>query len=318
MAQNEITAEEKIEQQKEVIEKQNAALKKEVVGNKRARRSTKRKSFVIILLVFLLIIALLSGAAYAIMQFAEDNNFRISVTQTGTDWLSLSKNLEFTNPTSVLDASAPKNFDNCSLCNYLDYKIEDICAADGSFNGEGHDTYYIATTFYLKNSGKKDVKYKEMITISRATKKMEKALRVMVIKDENPYDDDLGVVTVYAAPQCDATGKTLLDGDGNPILERVVPLPDKGGMPQKYTPASLHVSDPSKIHYDVNDVIDGDWYAKPFEGNGYVMNSELYPMVPGQIIKYSVIIWLEGWDNECVDEILGGQVKLGVEFETGH
>ena len=54
--------------------------------------------------------------------------------------------------------------------------------------------------------------------------------------------------------------------------------------------------------------------------------SNYYPISPGQKIKYTVLIWLEGQDPQCVGDndslidaergILGGQVKLSVEFGT--
>jgi hypothetical protein len=30
----------------------------------------------------------------------------------------------------------------------------------------------------------------------------------------------------------------------------------------------------------------------------------------GKIDKYTVVIWLEGDDPECIDDILGGEMKL--------
>lgn len=32
--------------------------------------------------------------------------------------------------------------------------------------------------------------------------------------------------------------------------------------------------------------------------------------------RYTVVIWLEGWDPECVNDILGGEVKLSVNFKV--
>ena len=124
-----------------------------IIKNKRVRRQTRRRAIVIILLVFLLIISILAGAAYAIMQFVDESQFRVSVTHTGTAWLSLSKDYNFTNPTSVLDVAAPQSMDNCTLCNYLDHKLLEISNTNGAYKGEGSKDYYIATTFYLKNSG---------------------------------------------------------------------------------------------------------------------------------------------------------------------
>ncbi len=35
----------------------------------------------------------------------------------------------------------------------------------------------------------------------------------------------------------------------------------------------------------------------------------------GDVDKYTVVIWLEGWDPECVDDILGGECKLSMNFK---
>lgn len=262
----------------------------------------------IILLVFLLIISILAGAAYAIMQFVDESQFRVSVTHTGTAWLSLSKDYNFTNPTSVLDVAAPQSMDNCTLCNYLDHKLLEISNTNGAYKGEGSKDYYIATTFYLKNSGKTEVSYCESITLDRTLRGMEKAIRVLMIKDiDPPEDESLGTITVYAAP------KDVLE-DGTVILEEVVPL---GGelLSESYKPKGNAAYD--GFDFDPDDILeDGTWMTKPFAGDGYVMHSEYYPLDPNAIIKYTIVIWLEGQDAECVDDILGGQVKIAVEFSV--
>lgn len=284
-----------------------------IIKNKRVRRQSRRRTAVIILLVFLLIVALLAGATYAIMQFVDESNFRVTVSQTGTAWLSLSRDYDFTNPTSVLDISAPKNMDNCTLCNYIDHSLLDIYHSDGAYEGEGTEYYFIATSFYLKNTSDLPISYREIITLDRTMKGMEKALRVMIIKDiEPPDDNDYGTITVYAAPKSDASGRTLTDEAGNPLCEEVVP---PGGSLTAYKPRTI--SDYDGFSFNDEDIReDGVWMTKPFLGNGYVMNSQLYPLEVGQIIKYTIVIWLEGQDQQCVDDILGGQVKLAVEFAT--
>ena len=289
-----------------------------VIKNKRVRRQARRRAVVIILLLFLLIVALLAGVTYAIMRFVDNTNFRVTVSQTGTSWLSLSKDFEFTNPTSVLDVSAPKNMDNCTMCNYLDGKLKDIYESNGAYQGEGTKEYFIATSFFLKNTGNDSVGYREMISIERAMRNMDKAIRVLVIKDDNLEDDNYGTVTVYAAPQCDERGKYLLDDEGYLIPEEVVPH-------KNYKPQSIELFN-NYTFADGTLAEDGVWMAVPFEGGGYVLNSERFPLEPGQVMKYTIVIWLEGEDPQCVGDsgstvdsergILGGQVKLAVEFVT--
>lgn len=37
---------------------------------------------------------------------------------------------------------------------------------------------------------------------------------------------------------------------------------------------------------------------------------------PGDKDRYTIIIWLEGWDPECVNDIMGGEVKLSMNFKV--
>ena len=283
-----------------------------IIKNKNVRRRSRLRTIIIILLVFLLIMALLAGVTYSLMQFVEDSNFRVSVSHTDTAVLSLSKDYNFTNPTSVLDISAPQNMDNCTLCNYIDHKLLDIYNTDGSYKGEGTKEYFIATSFFLKNTGRRDVNYREISSLDRTMKGMDKAIRVMVIKDIEPPDDEAyGVITVYAAPKSDESGEDLKDENGNVILEEVVPT---GGTMTGYKPETI--IDYDKFEFDPADIReDGVWMTKPFQGDGYVINNQAEPPLQvNQVIKYTIVIWLEGQDEQCVDDILGGQVKLAVEF----
>ncbi len=45
-----------------------------------------------------------------------------------------------------------------------------------------------------------------------------------------------------------------------------------------------------------------------------VMDTKITDFKTGTVDKYTVVIWLEGWDPECVDDIMGGEVKLSMTF----
>jgi len=51
----------------------------------------------------------------------------------------------------------------------------------------------------------------------------------------------------------------------------------------------------------------------PFADDELVFSDE-YPLNPGEVMKYTIVIWLEGDDPECIDLIKGGFVKLKMEF----
>ena len=35
---------------------------------------------------------------------------------------------------------------------------------------------------------------------------------------------------------------------------------------------------------------------------------------PGDKDKYTIVIWLEGNDPDCIDDIIGGTIKFGMDF----
>lgn len=47
-----------------------------------------------------------------------------------------------------------------------------------------------------------------------------------------------------------------------------------------------------------------------------VMDNRINNFKTSSIDKYTVVIWLEGWDPECVDDIKGGEVKLSMTFNV--
>lgn len=55
---------------------------------------------------------------------------------------------------------------------------------------------------------------------------------------------------------------------------------------------------------------------KNFSTNTRVMEARNELFKVGDIDKYTVVIWLEGWDPECVNDILDGEVKMSMNFKS--
>ena len=53
--------------------------------------------------------------------------------------------------------------------------------------------------------------------------------------------------------------------------------------------------------------------TKPFVGNKFSA-VDCAVMDIGQIQKYTVVIWIEGWDDECNDAIIGGNLEISMTF----
>jgi hypothetical protein len=54
---------------------------------------------------------------------------------------------------------------------------------------------------------------------------------------------------------------------------------------------------------------------KEFEASTVVMSTKTTDFESGRKDKYTVVIWLEGNDPDCVDDIVGGTMKLGMNFK---
>ncbi len=50
--------------------------------------------------------------------------------------------------------------------------------------------------------------------------------------------------------------------------------------------------------------------TEPFYRVDQVMNVIHTEFKPGQVDRYTVVVWLEGNDRECIDSILGGEMKM--------
>lgn len=42
------------------------------------------------------------------------------------------------------------------------------------------------------------------------------------------------------------------------------------------------------------------------------MEQERNGLEPGQMDRYTILVWLEGKDPECIDDIIGGEMKMSM------
>ncbi len=52
-----------------------------------------------------------------------------------------------------------------------------------------------------------------------------------------------------------------------------------------------------------------------FSGDVNLVSKDQTGLTPGQIVRYTVVVWFEGNDPECINDILGGSVKLTLGFK---
>jgi hypothetical protein len=143
-------------------------------------------------------------------------------------------------------------------------------------DGSRNGDNYLAYTFYIMNSGKGSLDYNAKINITGETKQISKAIRVMVIHD--------GVPEIYARSTDDGASEAFPTKE---VIEKV--FPEGTARPEGC------LSFPSdKVAYD----------------------KTVTDMEEGKVEKHTVVVWLEGEDPECVNDVLGGVMNLEMNFEV--
>ena len=56
----------------------------------------------------------------------------------------------------------------------------------------------------------------------------------------------------------------------------------------------------------------------PFLEDRLVALDNNYDLQPGEVDKYTVVLWIEGSDPECNYNILGGEIKVSMNFNSEH
>ena len=158
--------------------------------------------------------------------------------------------------------------------------VKDITNIDGNtlpgnlndINGEHNGDNYIAYTFYLKNSGQLACSYNYQLVISMATVGVDAAARVRLYFTPDYYKAATGEYN-YGGNYTDYA-KPRTNGNGAPEVD-----PDNRVMTN-------------------------------FSSSNTVCEAQVDDFQSGDMAKITVVIWLEGNDPDCTDEVLGGPFKL--------
>lgn len=302
-----------------------------VVQNKKARALTKHRKAITIVGIILLILLLLAGVMYGFYAAVQINNFKIYIESSGGRILSLSPHSSMVPGSEMIEIIGPDEMTNTTFASGknilhstpIEDRLIEIISGEGSITNV--DDYFIAGTFYMQNITSESKTYGERVSFDRATLGSQKALRVMLIRNDEIF--------VYAAPQTDRDGNYIkkdLDGhrifsdeegfyyleneekirvenDGELQKEEVVPLSSG------YTERKIKVDDNGEYYIEKSEGTD-PWLAEFFYDEDYAVRNDGLTIAAGEKIKYSIIIWFEGWDSDCVDDIVNGEVQLSLSF----
>ncbi len=144
-------------------------------------------------------------------------------------------------------------------------------------NGSHNGENYIAYTFYVKNTGEEVCSYKYTLMISRATLGIDAAARVRLYFNADYYKAVADAYT-YKSDYVDFA-KPKTGGNGEPEID--------------------------PVNRKMTNFLSGD----------VITEAVVNDFQPGDISKITVVIWLEGNDPDCTDDVLGGQFKTDMVFE---
>ena len=199
----------------------------------------------------------------------------------------LSETEDFARPTTHLFCEPAVDVP-CISISHIPQDIDD-------YEGQ-HNENYFAYTFFLRNEGESTVDYVWSIDLNSESRELANACWVMVFED--------GEMLFYAAP----------DENGG-----VEALPAFGDDSRGYINPSLmtYSRDAQTQYRKIAEKGNLTYYrAVPisFISDKTVAVGGQNEVVPMDVHKYTVVIWLEGDDPDCTDEMIGGHVGMEVNM----
>lgn len=175
-----------------------------------------------------------------------------------------------------------------------------VMDVDGKHNGAN----YAAYTFYLKNKTTQAHDYHYELSVQSVAKHADNATYVMVFKN--------GKQQVYAKKNSDGHEERLYSKWEFPFMEYAE---DKGVQSVVKDADKTYITD-EMIEYHEFTKLEGLYELKtvPWEADDLVCRGNRQAMQPDEVDKYTVVIWLEGDDPDCKDDILGGHVEMTMKF----
>ncbi len=168
------------------------------------------------------------------------------------------------------------------------------------FEGIHNTEDYFAYTFYVRNEGDQTVDFDYELLINSESRNLSAATWVMVIHN--------GEMSFYAEASKDKDAEVLpARGARNPETGKLIgyrmdklEFIDMALYPEQFeqigTSNSCHV-------VPIN-----------FESDETITSGRELEVAPGELHKYTVVMWLEGDDPDCTDELIGGHIGLEMNF----
>lgn len=201
----------------------------------------------------------------------------------------LSETVGFENPTTHLFTSPSENVPCISITD-IDPNINNY---DGRYSTEN----YFAYTYYIRNEGESSVDYSWAMKLNSESQNLSSAVWVMIFEDDK--------MVFYAKPGEDGEAEALptVGDDTRGYLER--PLYNSASEAGKqYQIITTTQSGVSYYRIVPHSFLDDTTVAEGYQTK----------VVPHETHKYTIVIWLEGDDPDCTNDLIGGHVGMEMQF----
>ena len=313
-----------------------------IVANKRVKReeiNRKLKKAMLILLIFSLTI---TSIVYVMLLFIDENNVRITATNTIDKSISLSFDGEHWSP--YLDVDGPDNMWNISYDPTYNTdtippsiaEVEKMLKEGGEaglVGGNQSKPYLIAFCFYLRNTCEIMVPYTYEMSLEANDKGLENSMRVMwstqiIGTNANREDRPATQTNVYAAL---STDERLAWNNGVEMIAYPAGSDRWTAEQLEYYHGGMSYNDYSGIYEPFDEELKdgaGNYkYANPteflnttgyvstkaFANDDFVLQETSY-LDASEMACIYVCVWIEGSDFDCTDKALDGYVTLSIKF----
>ncbi len=263
----------------------NKSKQDDIIKNKKIRAASKRRTATTVIIIFLICALLLTGAAWGTIAFIDANSMRVVVEKNNVGDISISKTADFSSPSTVLKMNGPEDISNITY----DWILKnEVLGKEGDHHGDN----YIAYSFFLKNVSDSDILFKSSIMLNYVSKDIERAVRIIVVEDEEK-------ATCYAVTRSDGSPEYIAYDTDSKETQKPLPLGDS----RLDELLGTNVTTPFSTD-------------EPKDNNVLVFESADTFLAVEEVKKFTVLIWLEGSDSDCVDSIIGAKVNFEYNFRV--
>lgn len=183
----------------------------------------------------------------------------------------------------------------------------DLDEGEGSHNTETVFAY----TFWVKNAGEEILDYDWNIVLNEVKNKVDSATWMMLYQEKDTNDDK--------KEHDPEDPEETYDGNDRDTSDRVMTIfakPLEDGTPEHLSGYSTELFKNVASKRSQNYSVKGGYgiQTTPYLDDRYVGSGTETTFWPGEIHKYTIVMWVEGDDPECNNDRLGGKVSYAFKF----